>query len=510
MTESPAGRSLLGPSDVVGRYEVVAELAHGGMAAVLVVRRAGVEGFDKLLAMKVMLPHLAGERKYVDMFLDEARIAAHIQHRNVVQVFDVGEHEGVPHLVMELLRGQALSRIQKKLRPEGRWMKPGHSLAVLAQAADGLHAAHETRGADGAPLHVVHRDVSPHNVHVGYDGQVKVLDFGIAAAAGRISSTRSGEIKGKFSYLAPEQITRSTELDRRVDVWALGVVAWEQLAGRRLFAAKDEGTLLWKVLNEPVPSLRDLTSSIPRAACECVMACLERDPDDRPRTCEEVAEVLWRACDELGDASPRSLGAWMSEEFARDRLLEQERLSAALRRGPPPPIKEPEADSADAVSVEVEAPTRLERPKGRRRPTGLLVSAAALTALGLGALVWAFAGGGEEPLPSESGGAQPPAIGTAPPEPSPEETRAAVEASPPRGEETPAPAAPERPAGGQARAEPTPDVPNETEGDETTRPAAPTAARRRRRGRARRARSPEPQPAAPSADSDQPLLANPY
>ncbi len=197
------------------------------MGSVYAVRRRTRSGFDKLLAMKVLHPQLAGERRFVDMFLDEARIAARIEHPNVVTTLDVIDQDGQPLIVMELLRGRSLAALLKK--DPGA---PRHLLyAILAGAAEGLAAAHDATSADGQPLHVVHRDVSPHNIHVGYDGQVKLIDFGVAAARGRLTSTRTGELKGKLAYLAPEQIMQGT-LDRRTDLFALGIVAWSRSPAR--------------------------------------------------------------------------------------------------------------------------------------------------------------------------------------------------------------------------------------------------------------------------------------
>jgi len=363
-------RALPAPGTLIDRYEVVAYLAQGGMAVVLVVRRAGAGGFDRLLAMKMILPNLAGERRFVDMFLDEARIAAQVHHRNVVQVFDVGEHERVPFIVMELLRGQPLARVVRR-----RGLGPYETLAVLAQAAEGLAAAHATRDANGVELGVVHRDVSPRNIHVGYDGQTKVLDFGLAAAAGRIASTQSGELKGTYAYLAPEQITRAVSVDHRADIWALGVVAWEVLAGTRLFAAGDTASTLWAVLNKRVPLLAQVAPEpIDPAVSAVIASCLARNRDERPQSCSEIADVFWKAATIHG-ATVRAVSERMEDLFAQDKVVEDERLAAAIRTGARPIQQQDESSVTDTLPEEtaLDAEAAPDKPQ-RRTPLGRKVA----------------------------------------------------------------------------------------------------------------------------------------
>jgi serine/threonine-protein kinase len=367
----------------VDRYEVVAEVAHGGMAAVYAVRRSSIGGFDKILAMKVLLPHLQNERQYVDMFLDEARIASRIEHPNVVHVFDVGEHQGAPFMVMEFLRGQSLSRIRKKAHASDTPLSLGFLCRVLAQTAEGLHAAHEVRDADGELLHVVHRDVSPQNVHVGYDGQVKIVDFGIAAARGRISATRSGELKGKLAYVAPEQIDRSSRIDYRTDLWALGVTAWELFAGRRLFKADDDGTRLWKILNMEVPDLRKTAPQTPADVAAAIMCCLERTPDDRPASALFVAETFTAAARKHGFTRNADVAASINALFASERAISEERLSAAMRDAPVP-IVESERTSESGSLPSSTSDMKIAIVGGTRRPRWLPVVAALALAAAIG------------------------------------------------------------------------------------------------------------------------------
>jgi eukaryotic-like serine/threonine-protein kinase len=321
------------PGDTIDRYRVVSQIARGGMAVVYAVQRSSLGGFEKLLAMKVMLPHLAGEQRFVDMFLDEARIASQIRHANVVEVFDVGQHEGAPFILMELVRGPSLSALVQRARQAAEAPPPAFWLDVLAQAALGLHAAHETNGSDGAPLGIVHRDVSPQNILVDYDGRAKMADFGIAAARGRLAGTRTGEIKGKFAYCAPEQLTRDRPLSRTVDVWALGVVGWELFAGRKLFKAEDEASCLWSVMNQRVPPLQTFARDLPDTAASALMACLERDSYRRTSTAKEVAEALSSAAAELSGGRPTDVVGWLERLHGAERRTQEAHFAAALSGG---------------------------------------------------------------------------------------------------------------------------------------------------------------------------------
>ena len=284
------------------------------MAAVYAVRRTSIGGFDKQLAMKVMLPQLCTDRQGADMFLDEARIAAKIAHPNVIQVLDVGEHEGLPFIVMEYLRGESLGALMKHAARVDDPIAIPVALAMVALVAEGLHAAHESSDGEGQLLGVVHRDISPDNIMVTRQGEVKVVDFGIAAARGRLASTRSGELRGKLRYVAPEQISKAP-VDRRVDVWALGVVAWELLSGQSLFREDDEATTLWNVMNKTVPPIGERRPELPAEAARVVMQCLERDADERPESCAEVARVLHEVGAELDVVRRADLASELRRRF---------------------------------------------------------------------------------------------------------------------------------------------------------------------------------------------------
>ncbi|MBI4704792.1 MAG: serine/threonine protein kinase [Deltaproteobacteria bacterium] len=222
------------PARIIGRFALYADIAHGGMATVHIGRLLGPVGFSRTVAIKRLHAQFARDPEFVSMFLDEARLAARIQHPNVVPVIDVVALEGELFLVMDYVHGESLARLLGLLHKAGQAVPTRIAVSLLAGALHGLHAAHEARTERGAPLNIVHRDISPQNILVGVDGAARVVDFGIAKAAGRLQSTRDGQLKGKIMYMAPEQVGLG-QVDRRTDVYAASVVLWEALAGRKLF-----------------------------------------------------------------------------------------------------------------------------------------------------------------------------------------------------------------------------------------------------------------------------------
>ncbi len=299
------------------------ELARGGMGVVYAARAKGASGAT--VAIKLMSESAIEHRKHVDMFLDEVWIASSVKDEHVVEVLDAGEHEGLPFLVMEYVAGVSLLEVMRAADAPPVDVVCG----ILAATARGLHAAHETLDPDGAPLHVVHRDVSPHNVLVGFDGRVKVTDFGVAAARGRRTQTTSGEIKGKVSYMSPEQITREQTTDRRADVWALGVIAWEALSGRKLFTGIDDAQRMFAVLRDPIPSLSAVAPTTPEAISAIVAKALSRNVEERIPTAEAFAIGM-----DGTSATTGAIATWMRAHFAsRERALE-ESFSASAHREP--------------------------------------------------------------------------------------------------------------------------------------------------------------------------------
>ena len=228
------GAPVTGPERLIGRYALFGEIASGGMATVHFGRLLGPVGFARTVAVKRLHPQFARDPEFVSMFLDEARVAARIQHPNVVATIDVVALEGELFLVMEYVLGETFSKLLRSARNRGQRVPLRVVTALLAGSLHGLHAAHEAKNEHGEPLGIVHRDVSPQNVIVGIDGVARVLDFGVAKAVGRLQSTREGQLKGKLSYMAPEQI-RSGQVDRRTDIYAASIMLWEALVGKRLY-----------------------------------------------------------------------------------------------------------------------------------------------------------------------------------------------------------------------------------------------------------------------------------
>jgi hypothetical protein len=313
-------------SDALGRYELLLELARGGMAELFLARLHGAGGFAKLIAIKRILPHLVSDRQFTDMFLQEGRIAAHLSHPNVCQVFELGEIDGQLFLAMEYLDGVAWSELAAAGRPSPRLV-----VGVLAQAAEGLQYAHALRDPTGAPTRVIHRDVSPQNLFVTVDGICKVLDFGVSKMATDGPRTRSGVVKGKLPYMSPEQI-RGEPLDGRSDVFALGVCAWEALAGARLFDRTTD-FLIWKAITEEaIPRLGSVWRECPPAVDALVARALSRTVTDRP-TAQGFADELRGLC---GFASASEIADAVRTTCATRLAERQQRVAQALAARPLP------------------------------------------------------------------------------------------------------------------------------------------------------------------------------
>jgi eukaryotic-like serine/threonine-protein kinase len=295
MSSAPATPSQNPGSGVIkpqwlGRYEVLDEIAQGGMATVYLGRARGAANFERLVAVKVCLPHLRGDEEFSGMFLDEARLAARIHHPNVVATLDVGDEEAL-YLVMEYIEGDKLSTLIKRASIKQQRIPLGVTARIMIDALSGLHAAHELKDSLGEPLQLVHRDVSPHNVLVGVDGIARISDFGIAKAEARATVTREGSLKGKMSYMAPEQLA-GKPVDRRADIYAAGVVLWECLAGRRLFRADSEVETFNLVLQNKILRPSTLWPEVPPELDEIVLRALSLDPEQRFATAAEFAEAL--------------------------------------------------------------------------------------------------------------------------------------------------------------------------------------------------------------------------
>ncbi len=369
------------PELIGGRYMLYGEIAAGGMATVHIGRQIGTAGFSRTVAIKRLQPQFARDPEFVSMIVDEARLAARIRHPNVVPTLDIVAADGQLLLVMEYVQGESLARLVRTMRIHATKVPPRVASSIMAGALNGLHAAHEATDERGQPLHIVHRDVSPQNILVGVDGIARMIDFGVAKAAGRIQSTREGKVKGKFAYMAPEQLGKDG-VSRQADVYAAAVVLWETLTSERLFDGDSEAIVLGRVLQGKVdpPSLR--TTGLPPELDEVTMRGLHRDPSKRYATAREMALALERACP---PATATEVGAWV-EAMAGPALARRARGVAEVERTstvsaprsadeilsqihapstpPPPDVPEPVVSTQYAATYP--APRSGSRPEGPR------------------------------------------------------------------------------------------------------------------------------------------------
>ena len=275
----------------LGRYTILKHLASGGMADVMLARTDGIEGFERHVVVKRIRSEHAKDQRFIQMFLDEARVAAGLHHQNIVQVNDIGEANGEYFFAMEYLHGEDLRKTLSAVSRTQQHMPLGYVVSIVAGVAAGLHYAHERRGSDGRPLDIVHRDVSPSNILVGYDGSVKVVDFGIAKAAMRQVETKSGSLKGKVSYMSPEQC-KGEIVDRRSDIYALGVVLYELATTTRLFKGDSEYLLMDAIVNGKVPLPRTRRPELPNELSLIIMRALATHPDRRYQTADDLRVAL--------------------------------------------------------------------------------------------------------------------------------------------------------------------------------------------------------------------------
>jgi eukaryotic-like serine/threonine-protein kinase len=399
----------------VGKYRLIASLGRGGMADVYLAVVSGPAGFNKLQVLKLLRPHLAPEPEFVTMFLDEARLAARLNHPNVVQTNEVGEANGGYFIAMEYLEGQPLSRVIREAPQD-------ILLRITADALAGLHYAHELADYDGTPLEVVHRDASPHNIFVGYDGQVKLVDFGIAKASTSSSDTMVGMIKGKVAYMSPEQAS-GTKVDRRSDVFSMGIVLWEALARRRIWAEKSDLQIIHDLALGVIPVLSEVVPDIDRPLAELCQRALTPSRDDRYGTAQAFREAILSYLESRPlRPSQEEVGTFVATMFAEKRetirgLVEQQlrelqrgtsslRIvdveTGSLRSGPvlDPGDRTPTTESQARVTIEPSS-GRNSAPHGglvasqrppentevsalaQRRSSGLRWAAGAVLAIGI-------------------------------------------------------------------------------------------------------------------------------
>ena len=343
--------------ETYGRYQLVKKLATGGMAQIYLARQLGLEGFEKLMVVKRILPHLAENEDFITMFLDEARIAARLNHPNIVQIFDLGSQDETFFIAMEYIHGEDVRRLWKQSERVSHALPVPLICRIIIEAATGLDYAHKRTDPRGGPLNIVHRDISPQNILVSFEGGVKVVDFGIAKAADQATVTRSGVLKGKYSYMSPEQAAGARQIDHRTDIFALGVVMYELLTGTRLFKRGTDIQTLNAVSECKVLPPSEVNPRVPKAVDAIVLKALTKERNDRYPEARLFGSALedWLLAEKIPSSSAH-LASFMQDIYA-DRLMREAEEGKLL-------FSESTADSAN--QAEVDQREQRERPTPAR------------------------------------------------------------------------------------------------------------------------------------------------
>ena len=381
----------------LGRYELLARLATGGMGEIFLARLEGVEGFEKLYVVKRILAHLADDARFRQMLIAEARIASKMAHPNICQVFELGDSDGQLYIVMEYLEGISLLPMLRRFSKDQVPLELGFVAGVFQQTADAVNYAHELKDRDGDYLGIIHRDVTPSNVFVTESGVAKVLDFGIAKARGASTQTQEGTVKGKYAYMAPEQL-RGAAIDRRVDIFAMGVVLYEMLALRRLFQRKTDYLTFRAVMEQPIPDIRRYRPDVPDGVAMAIQRALERDPNSRFDTARQFGTAVldgmtgfrpWTQ-GEISDFLANNFTVEISKRSQQVRMVVQ-RTGPGVQRTTMPLFVQPDEgqheddddDQFQSVETEVEgAPPWMPRPQPAPALAGLSSDFAASTGSG--------------------------------------------------------------------------------------------------------------------------------
>jgi eukaryotic-like serine/threonine-protein kinase len=319
-----------------GKYYLLERINVGGMAEVFKAKTFGVEGFERLLAVKRILPNIAEDEEFITMFIDEAKIAVQLQHANIAQIFDLGKVDGSFFIALEYVNGRDLRSIFDRMRSRGEALPIAMACWIMMQVCEGLDYAHNKRDGQGRELHLIHRDISPQNVLIGYDGEVKLIDFGIAKAAGKASTTQAGILKGKFGYMSPEQV-RGLPIDKRSDIFAVGIVLYELLTGERLFVGETDFSTLEKVRNVEIVPPSSYNKKIPAELERLMLKALARDPEDRYSNAIDLHDDLQSFLYSIGEFySRKDLAGWMKKTFAAE--IEEDSAKIEQYRQIAPPV----------------------------------------------------------------------------------------------------------------------------------------------------------------------------
>src|SRR5574338_164617 len=341
-----------------GKYYLLEKINTGGMAEVFRAKAFGVEGFERLVAVKRILPNSAEDKEFIRMFIDEAKLAVQLNHANIAQIFDLGVVDGSYYIALEHVHGRDLRGMFDRCRQLGDPMPVSQACFVVMKVCEGLDYAHNKRDQAGRELHLVHRDVSPQNVLVSFEGEVKLIDFGIAKAAGKGSKTQAGILKGKFGYMSPEQV-RGIPVDRRSDVFSCGIVLYELLTGERLFVGESDFSTLEKVRNVEILPPPTYNRRIPDELERIVLKALSKDPEDRYQNAIDLHDELQAFVYTAGEFySRKDLAGWMKKTFGKE--LEEETAKLESYRQLKAPV---------APEDRVTNPVLGRTPSGSRPPT---------------------------------------------------------------------------------------------------------------------------------------------
>ena len=369
-----------------GKYYLLERINVGGMAEVFRAKAYGVEGFERLVAVKRILPNIAEDKEFIRMFVDEAKIAVQLNHANIAQIFDLGVVENAYYIALEHVHGRDLRAIFDRCRQKTEPMPTAQACFVMMKVCEGLDYAHNKRDQSGRELNLVHRDVSPQNVLVSFEGEVKLIDFGIAKAAGKGSKTQAGILKGKFGYMSPEQV-RGLPIDRRSDIFSCGIVLYELLTGERLFVGESDFSTLEKVRNVEILPPSTYNRRIPDELERIVLKALAKDVEDRYQNAIDLHDELQAFVYTAGEFySRKDLAAWMKGTFAREIEEETAKLEAYRQIAPPPTEGKPRTTPPAA-------------PQPGRRPTHSSASASASQSMN----AMAPAGTKPPPVPANGG-----------------------------------------------------------------------------------------------------------
>ncbi len=318
------------------RYKVIERIDAGGMAEVFKANSTSMQGFEKLVAIKRILPNLTQNERFVRMFLDEAKVSLHLNHTNCVHVFDLGIADGTYFIVMEFIDGTNLKKLIEFLHKHNQRMAVEQAVFIAIEVCKGLTHAHEKKDQEGHPLDIVHRDISPPNILLSKAGEVKITDFGLAKAKSQAESTDPGVVKGKFGYLSPEA-AHGEEIDARTDIFAVGILLWEMLAGRRLFLGESDYETLQLVRKAQVPRIDEVRSDVPSELVNVLMRALTGDPNDRYQTAKDLADGLGHFLFDYGRVVTSYHIADLVEQFRQQRpkrrkTAHDEAVGAAIQK----------------------------------------------------------------------------------------------------------------------------------------------------------------------------------